>query len=74
MGSVDEFLIFPCALPRLEVLVLMHHCKVYFSEFIVFPVSTRRRFDVVTALMTSKQRCMNVKTTLNEKMGFEKGP
>ena len=27
------------------------------------PVSTRRRFDVDTALLTSKQRCINVTTT-----------
>eukprot|EP00795_Rhopilema_esculentum_P008194 gene8194-14126_t len=31
-GMVDEFFIFGCALPRLEVLVLMHHCKLYFGK------------------------------------------
>lgn len=31
-GMVDEFFIFDCPLPRLEILVLMHHCKVYFSK------------------------------------------
>jgi len=31
-GMVDEFFIFGCALPRLEILVLMHHCKIYFGK------------------------------------------
>lgn len=31
-GTVDEFFIFGCALPRLEILVLMHHCKLYFGK------------------------------------------
>ena len=35
IGLLDEFFIFPCPLPRLEVLVLMHHCKVYFSEYLI---------------------------------------
>ena len=32
-GMIDEFYIFPCELPRLEILVLMRHCRVYFSTF-----------------------------------------
>eukprot|EP00794_Sanderia_malayensis_P004400 gene4400-4989_t len=31
-GMVDEFFIFNCALPRIEVLVLIHHCKLYFGK------------------------------------------
>ncbi|XP_048589917.1 neurogenic locus notch homolog protein 2 isoform X2 [Nematostella vectensis] len=31
-GMVDEFFIFPGELPRLEILVLMRHCKVYFTK------------------------------------------
>ncbi|XP_068705792.1 uncharacterized protein [Montipora foliosa] len=31
-GMIDEFYIFPCELPRLEVLVLMRHCRVYFKN------------------------------------------
>ena len=33
-GMIDEFYIFPCELPRLEILVLMRHCRVYFSKFV----------------------------------------
>ena len=32
-GMIDEFYIFPCELPRLEILVLLRHCRVYFSKF-----------------------------------------
>ncbi|XP_078383686.1 uncharacterized protein LOC144666194 isoform X4 [Oculina patagonica] len=31
-GMIDEFYIFPCELPRLEILVLMRHCRVYFTH------------------------------------------
>jgi hypothetical protein len=31
-GMVDEFYIFPGELPRLEIIVLMRHCKVYFCK------------------------------------------
>ena len=31
-GMVDEFYMFDCPLPRLEILVLMHHCKIYWSK------------------------------------------
>jgi len=31
-GMIDEFYIFPCELPRLEILVLMRHCRVYFTN------------------------------------------
>ncbi|XP_057309168.1 uncharacterized protein LOC130647358 isoform X2 [Hydractinia symbiolongicarpus] len=31
-GMVDEFFIFACSLPRLEILVLMHHCKIYWKK------------------------------------------
>ncbi|XP_067047616.1 uncharacterized protein [Acropora muricata] len=31
-GMIDEFYIFPCELPRLEILVLLRHCRVYFKN------------------------------------------
>ncbi|XP_047144561.1 uncharacterized protein LOC100203132 isoform X2 [Hydra vulgaris] len=31
-GMIDEFYIFSCELPRIEVLVLMHHCKIYWKN------------------------------------------
>lgn len=34
-GMIDEFYIFPCELPRLEILVLLRHCRVYFSKCLV---------------------------------------
>lgn len=34
-GMIDEFYIFPCELPRLEILVLLRHCRVYFSKSLV---------------------------------------
>ena len=31
-GMVDEFYMFDCPLSRSEILVLMHHCKSYWSK------------------------------------------
>ena len=32
-GMIDEFYIFPCELSRLDILVLMRHCRVYFRTY-----------------------------------------
>ena len=42
----------------------------WISSHSVSPVSTQRRFNVVTTLLTSKQRCINVKTTSRAYIGL----
>ena len=42
-GMVDEFYMFDCPLPRLEILVLMHHCKIYWSKSKTFNFKTNLR-------------------------------
>ena len=49
------------------------------QQITTFPVSTRRRFDVVTTLFGRRQHCYNVKTTscvywvLSVRFGLPKG-
>ena len=51
-GMIDEFYIFPCELPRLEILVLMRHCHVYFSKFMMKVVIYRPMY-ITGSLITS---------------------
>ena len=51
------------ALEKYTVFNLMFYFILSDLTSIHIPVSTRRCFDVVTTLLTSKQRCIDVKTT-----------